>query len=259
MKKNAIFLLLALVLASPTITFAATPTPVMDESLSQKLDAQINNLKDKIASRVAQLNLVEKRGIIGTVTEVSDTKLTIKDLKGDDRPVDVDEITKFSSPTTKDASFGISDITKGTKISVLGLYNKESKRTLARFIDVVTVPKFIDGQIASINKPDFSLTVISENGKTTTIDIENITKTTSYDADLTPVKSGFSKMEVGERINIVGYPNKKDEARLIATRILLFPDLPKNPKIVIPESALTNTSDQITPSTGSGKKVTPLR
>src|SRR5579859_2417101 len=86
---------------------AATPTATVSQS-----EEQINNLKERIASRVAQLNLVEKKGIIGTVSDVSETQLTITDMKGDNRIVDVDELTKFSSPSAK-STFGISDITKG--------------------------------------------------------------------------------------------------------------------------------------------------
>ena len=58
-----------------TPAFAVSPTPApsaapSDKSaLSEKLNQEINNLKEKIASRVSELNLVEKRGIIGTVTE----------------------------------------------------------------------------------------------------------------------------------------------------------------------------------------------
>ncbi len=57
---------------------------------------------------------------------------------------------------------------------------------------------------------------------------------------------------------IQGYPDKKDKARVIATRVLLFPGLPKNPKIVVPEQKLLNEDKPVT-STGSGKKLTPIR
>ena len=67
----------------------ATPT---DNPVVQ----QINDLKDRIASRVAQLKLVERRGVIGTVTAVSDTQLTLVDTNDNNRFIDVDELTKFS-------------------------------------------------------------------------------------------------------------------------------------------------------------------
>src|SRR3989344_7962603 len=101
---------------------------------------QINALTNKIASRVAQLKLVEKRGVIGKVTDVSNTQITLSDMSGNTRFVDVDEFTKFKSDSK---SFGISDIEKGQKIGALGLYNKQSRRILARFVEVLQIPDFI--------------------------------------------------------------------------------------------------------------------
>ncbi|HSW97157.1 MAG TPA: hypothetical protein VLF89_05010, partial [Candidatus Saccharimonadales bacterium] len=46
---------------SPDISITATPSGTQNPDLMNKIDQQINNLKTKIASRVAQLNLVEKR------------------------------------------------------------------------------------------------------------------------------------------------------------------------------------------------------
>ena len=84
---------------------AATPTP--EDKIRELRDQLITN----IASRVAQLKLVEKRGIIGKVISVTSTQITVADVHGVTRFVDVDELTKFSSPASK-AAYGISDIAK---------------------------------------------------------------------------------------------------------------------------------------------------
>src|SRR4051812_13053821 len=110
------------VTVTPTTTVTKTkptPTTAFKESVSQKLNDQISELKDKIASRVSELNLVEHRGMIGVVTDVSGNKITLKDVAGNVRFVDVDEITKFSSASN--SSFGISDIKKGVRLNILGL------------------------------------------------------------------------------------------------------------------------------------------
>src|SRR3989344_3522321 len=78
-----------------------TPTPTLID-----LSDQIDDLKSKIASKVAQLNLVEKRGIYGIVADASDTQITLKTVNGNTRFIDVDELTKFSSDSND--SFGIS-------------------------------------------------------------------------------------------------------------------------------------------------------
>lgn len=228
--------------------YASTPTPV---PLNEKLSSQINDLKERIASRVAQLKLVERRGIIGTVTDVTNTQITLSDLKDETRFVDVDELTKFSSSSSKD--FGISDIGKGTKLGVLGLHNKESKRILARFVEVVSVPKFYHGVVSSVDDKNFILTIALVNKKQVITDIENTTKTFIYTKASGLSKSGFSKINIGERILVVGFPDKKDKDRIIASRVILFPELPKNPNITLTIST-PKLQETIAPASESGKK-----
>lgn len=247
--------------------FAISPTPTDNQSVSptikptespikKTLDAQFKDLKERIASVVAQKNLVDRRGIIGTVTDISDTQITVTDIQNNIRLVDVDELTKFASPSAK-SSFGISDIPKGTKLGILGLYNKQSRRILARFVDVINTSKTLHGAVISVDSENYDLKVISENNEIITIEVENITKTNQYTKTNGLAKSGFSKIKEGERITVVGFPNIKDKKSLIASRIIVFPDIPVNPKISIPTPAVS-VQDTVTPSTGSGKKLTPI-
>jgi hypothetical protein len=240
---------------------AQTPTPQpssnpTSEAVTEKLSNQINTLKEKIASRVAQLKLVEKKGMVGTVKEVDSMQLQLTDLEGNTRGVDVDEITKFSSPSAN-GTFGISDIKPGMKLSVIGLYNKDSQRILARYISVTTFPIQISGTIIAVDKDNYTVTVATEDGTPQTVDIDSVTKTSTYDGD-TLTRSGFSKIETNTRAVVVGFPDIKEKNRMVATRILLFPTLPKDPKVVVPQSAI-DTSKDITPSSGSGKKLTPVK
>ncbi|MCL5432936.1 MAG: hypothetical protein M1524_02360 [Patescibacteria group bacterium] len=115
-----------------SITPSKTPSPTSQTPTTEKLNEQISDLKEKIASRVAQLKLVERRGMVGVVTDVSDTQITLTDLSGNTRFADVDELTKFYA-LKETESFGISDIQKGTKLGILGLYNKQTRKILARF------------------------------------------------------------------------------------------------------------------------------
>lgn len=243
MKKIITFIsiIVLTLLLNPTIIFAATtatPTTTSKTTtpttpVSEKLNEQINELKEKIASRVSELNLVEKRGVIGTVTETSGSKITLTDVQGQTRFVDVDEITKFSSASNK--TFGISDIKKGTKISVLGLYNKQSKRILARFINTSVDPLFISGTIIDIDSKNFVLTVMTTDNKEYKLDNQTSTKTSSYDIENGLVKSGFSKLKLGDRISAIGFVDTKDATLIVPDRIVSYLDLPINPHIKTPE------------------------
>lgn len=232
------------------MALAVTPTPTKDPNATPQ---QITDLQERIASRVAQLKLVDHRGIIGTVTDVTQTQITLSDVQGNTRFVDVDEITKFSNPTAK-GTFGISDIQKGQTIGILGLYNKESRRLLARFVDALTLPQLFDGAVISIDKTNFSVDVVTADQRTFTVAIEDITKTSSYTTGGALVKSGFSKITTGQRITIVGFPDIKDNKKIIGSSVILFTDIPVNPKI----QSIKLQSSAPPASTGSGKKLTPL-
>ncbi|MBI2074578.1 MAG: hypothetical protein HYT83_01930 [Candidatus Levybacteria bacterium] len=244
---------------SPTPTDSDAPTPTKTEVKKDTNTSEvINDLKERIASRVAQLKLVKRKGILGTVTDISGTQITLSDPQNNTRFIDVDELTKFSSPSTSaKESFGLSDITKGTKLGILGIYNKQSERILARFVNVISLPTIINAAVTSVNSDDFSFKIVEEEGKSNSVDVEKITKTFSYSKETDLVKSGFSKIKEGQHVMIIGFPDIKDKARIVASRIIIFANIPKNPRIIIPQEAL-DPQDTTTPSTGSGKKLTPI-
>jgi hypothetical protein len=244
MKKIVSVITLFLLIVSAGQTYAQSPVPskaAADKSaISEKLNQEINNLKEKIASRVSELNLVEKRGIIGTVSEVSGNQVTITDLTGKTRFIDVDEITKFSSPSTK--TFGISDLTKGTRITALGLYNKQSKRLLARFINATVDPAFISGTVSSVDAKNFNITVTSADKKEIKVDNQNTTKILTYEKEVGFAKLGFSKLAVGDRTFVMGYPDKTDPKMIVADRIIVIPSLPKNGNVALPAADANPTT-----------------
>lgn len=241
MKKITILLtiLTAYYLLLTTASNAQTPTTTDTQQIKEQL---IEN----IASRVAQLKLVEKRGIIGTVTEVSNTQITITDVQNKTRFIDVDELTKFSSPSAK-GSFGISDITKGANIGALGLYNKESRRLLARFVNVIILPRFIYAAVGSIDSKNFTLNINLENKKTLTVDVETSTKISTYSKEAGITRSSFSKIIANDDIIVIGFGLASNENIVAASRIIVLTDLPKIP----------GPNETTTPATASGEKVVP--
>lgn len=235
-------------LAGKASAQTVTPTPAPDDPDQAKIDKTI----DLVASIAAKLGPAEKRGIIGQVSDVANSKITLSDINNNTRFVDVDEFTKFSSPSAKEG-YGISDIKKGSKLGILGLYNKQSRRILARFVDVVIIPKMVEGAVVEKDEEEFVITIISEDKTQTAVDIEKVTKTSSFDKKEGLLRSGFSRIEKGERITVVGFPDQKEKNRLIASRIIHFPTIPKNPRIQLDLEKTTAPS-----STGSGKKLTPI-
>lgn len=235
MKKYLIVLFIVLIFAfgvdksalalTPTPKEEITTTPQPSNEIPKSDDIEkIQRIKDRVASKVAELNLVEKRGIIGKVREVSNMKIAVDDLKGAIRQIDVDELTKFN--VSKSVT-GISDLKKGNTYSFIGIYNKDTKRLLARVIgSTASVPVFFEGALTDVDSKKYQINIVTDKGETKKIDIENSTKTNLADSEGDLVKSGFSKLELSKRILAVGFVDDKDESLLTALRVIHFDSIP---------------------------------
>jgi len=230
--KKIILITFSLLLLLPRAVSAQTPDTI---------NQQINELKDKVASRVASLKLVEKRGVIGTVSSATPTEIVLSDINGNQIDIDVDELTNFSSD--QKSSFDISDIKKGMQISVLGLYNKDSQRLLARFVQDYTIPVFIPGVIVSKDVKNSTVNLYTSDNISYTVDIEDVTKTLLYSTESFD-ESGFSKIPTLVNAVVVGFPNPKEKNGITASRILVFSDTPRDPKIRLTQEQTSSSSSQ---------------
>lgn len=221
MRKIAILLIVScqLLIVSCATAYAqekATPSAITK--------SKIEEIKEKIASTVAQLNLVSKRVFVGDVTKLEKNLITIE--RGDEaKIIDVDELTKYSrfGPKTKE-EIAFADLKIGDSIVAIGIYNKETRRLLARFVFVKILPIQISGVVREVDIKGGTISVEDKKRNTIfTVDIEKSTKTTNYTKAEGITKSGLSKIEIGQRAHIHGLPSNDEENRITATRILLLP------------------------------------
>lgn len=235
----------------PVAQGATTPSPTTTTSPTNSIDIEkIQRIKDIVASKVAELKLVEKRGIVGKIKENSNMHLVIYDIKGSTRNIDVDELTKFSisGKNGKDSSLGISDLKKDTLYSFVGLYNKDTQRLLARAItEADTIPVYFEGAIFSVNSKEYQIQVVNGKGEKKSIDIQSSTKTSLSTADGQLTKSGFSKLNVNERILIIGFADTKDSSLISASRVIHFTDIPPSKEM----QQYIQTGSDISPSPNS--------
>ena len=259
-----LFVLLTTHYSLPPIYAATTPTPLPSKNEVPTDSAaieKIQKIKDIVASKVAELNLVEKKGMLGMIKEVSNTQVTITDLNGATRIIDIDELTKFNlsggdKDSKEDESLGINDLRKDTYYSFVGLYNKDTRKLMARFVaQPKNLPVFFEGVVADLAKDDFQLTIFNEKGEKKFVDIEKSTKTSIQTENEELVKSGFSKIAKQERVLVVGFDDLKDKNKIIASRVIHFESLP-------PSNAMLKyiSLDEEAPvvATGSGKKLQVL-
>jgi hypothetical protein len=199
--------------------FAQTPN---ESSESAELKT-IEKIKEMVADKVSKLNLVEKRGFIGIVQDTSNTQIIAQDIHGKKRFVDIDELTKFQDSIGSSKTFGISDISKGDRLAFVGNFNKDSERLLARFVTKTSsIPQYIQGTVTAVDSKEFTITVTDKKNEKTVVDIERSTSTKSYEEEDGVQKSGFSDIEVGETVLVVGFADEDDTERISASRILHF-------------------------------------
>lgn len=259
--KRFFFIFLSITLfywgASSAFSASPTPSPLPTNKNPIATDTadidRIQKIKEMVAKRVSELKLVEKRGILGTVKSTSSTQITIDDNKGAQRSIDIDELTKFSGGSSE-KSFGISDIKSGDMLSFIGLYNKDTKRLLARFVARVrSLPAYFEGVVTDKDKVNFTISALDSAGNKKIIDIQTSTKIQSFTKEGGLEKSGFSKIQSGQRIFAAGFWDLKEKDTLNTARLIMLPAIPPSAdmKRFIP-------SQEAPVSTGSGRNVTPL-
>lgn len=204
---------------TPTVTKAPSPSPTPEKGSAMD---KIRILKDKVATKVAELRQTEKKGITGLVDQISDTEMTLQ--AGNDKvTVNFTEDTPLFSITGKKEEGDFKDIDKGTVILALGYYDKDQKILDGRTIYIINQkPMFLLGKIADIDRENYTVTVKGKDGKDSIVDIETYSRTFAIGDKNSTVKSGFSKLSIGDLIQMIGTPNAKEDNRYSANRILVI-------------------------------------
>lgn len=255
MKKYILFTILILISVATSNVYAQSDSSSNSATTAPINETEMKNVKkiiDLVASKSAEEKLASRIGTLGTVTQTTNTSLTIQTINGFGRIIDIDEITKFSDPDSK--SFGISDIKKGDLLGIIGILNKISNHVLARSVSKASlVPTYFEGIITDINSKNFQFTATDENGNKEIIDITTSTKMSSVSAAGGKIKSGFSKAALGQRVFAAGFPNLKIKGQLNATRFIHFLDLQPSAKMKkYAEAVPTETSISASPKPTAG-------
>ncbi len=249
--KYFLILLLTLAILTPRLALAEENEPTAAPSNNQIPDSdeamkRVQRIKDIVASKVAELNLVEKRGVVATVTETSNTEIKAIDMRGNTVNINVDELTDFNF---EEEDFGISDLKPGVLYSFIGLYNKDTESLLARFISQpASIPSYMEGAIANIQEDDFQIKVLNREGETKIVDIETSTHTILIDENGKISKSGFSDLLLGQRVIVVGFDT--DDKAISASRLIHFDGIPPTTEVL---AKLQNETPTI--ASGSGNQL----
>lgn len=238
MRKNKIFYLLFISLfflfplttvmavsttPSPTITPKITTTTTPTEAAG--LDDKIKELKDKLASRVAELNVVSQKVLTGEIKTLSDEKiiLTVNDAEIN---VEINEDTKFYElgRDNKKSDLELDDLKTGEQVVVWGSFNSSTNTITTN--NVYRQPNDISfvGKVKGVDRKNFQVTVTDTENTDYTVDVEVDTKVNQYDASKGLVKAGFSKIKEEQFLYVLAEPPTNEKNLVSGKNIVVLFD-----------------------------------
>ncbi len=206
---------IALIIFLLTIGFqisAQTPT-VSDKA------KQIDDLKERLATKVAELKQSQRQAIYGTIKSVSVSTFTVETATKDLKIELTDDIKIFQKIKGIRTELKIENLAKEDIVAVFGEYDATLELLKAKVVFIQAAhPVRIAGIITEVNKTDYTITIQTTDAKTYTIDFETTTKTSVWNGKEL-AKGGFSKLLVGNTIHVTRSTVPKKENRVSATRI----------------------------------------
>lgn len=197
---------------------AATSTQNQPSPTSDKAK-QIEDLKERIATKVAQLSQTQRRAIYGSVKDVSIATATIETKVKNVKIELTDDIKVIQILKGKRTNLTTDNLSKGDLVTVFGQYDATLDILKAKVIFIESpLPAHVSGIVTGLDKVAYTVTVKNSDGTVYTIDIETFTKTSLWDGQ-TITKAGFSKIQIGDTVHVTGSPEKQ-ENRISADRIL---------------------------------------
>ena len=185
----------------------ATPADVLEKI------KQIEALKEKIATTVAEIRNKDKTATAGIIKKIDKDSITIQNRKGEGTIVYSEDTTFYSLADGEKKEATSKKITEGDTISVFGYFSDDKLKISAKYIFLHSPALHILGKIVDIDKENYTITVKDKQGDQV-VDIETSTKVSLFVKNKGWQKGGFSKFKTGDSVHV----NKKgarEEARIV--------------------------------------------
>lgn len=217
--KNKIIILFVLInlMISSFVYAQSTPSADLDEA---------QTLKEKIASKVAELEKKDQRAFAGLITAISKTALKIQHNDGTAYNVKLDQdLTKVYIIAGADKSEAqISTLKKGDYIIVSGPIDGKNITANSIYKDEQF---FIGaGKITEINLTDFYIRALTTEKDTYTLDLETSTKRFMLNTKTLEVETTtLAKIKEGDTIHFIYQKTgeEREKNRYSSTKILIIP------------------------------------
>ena len=187
---------------------------------------EAQTLKEKIASKVAELQQKDQRAVSGTITAISDTAIKIKNVEEIIYTAKLDkDLTKIFIIADGDKSEAqITDLKKGDYIIVSGPIDNRSITANSIYKDEQF---FIgSGKISEINLSDFYIKALTTEKDTYTLDLETFSKKFMLNTKTLEIEATtLAKIKEGDTIHFVYQKTgeEREKNRYSVQKILIIP------------------------------------
>lgn len=245
MLKRIFLTILVASIVVPVYAVSATPSATPGDEKTQ----QIEDLKDRLATKVAELRQSTRMAAYGTVKSISISTFVVETKTKDLKIELTDDLTVFQMLKGKRTELTQDDIEKGDVVTVFGEYDTTLELLQGKVVFIQGAePMQITGKVITTTKPDYTITIQTADATTYTIDFETTTKTNLWNGSALE-KGGFSTFVAGDTIFVTGTAVPKKENRISASRITVLPSQVRG--------AATAISPTIAASPSATKKPTP--
>lgn len=195
----------------------ATSTPEINNKA-------VEDLKEKIANKVAEIRKKNTRAVAGKALNISSGAIKIKRTDGEEYEVKLDDaLTKYyriSGSNQKEIKK--EDIEKDDYLIVSGVINDKVVTANSIFIDQSFVVG--SGKITEVDKENYVLTVLSADKTVYKLSIENSTKQQIINIKTLDLeKTGFSKIIAGDSVHFAAESAIDEDGAYKADKILIVP------------------------------------
>jgi len=197
----------------------AKTSPAASSVVDEK---KIQDLKEKLATKVAEIRENQKRGFFGEIAALTKTNFTLA-LNKNEVKVRFDDDTKIFKLGKTRTEAAASDLKNSLTTTVLGLYDEENKQQNAKVILLQPGQLHFSGMVTEVNKTAGNFTVKQGDDKTQVFEYEKTTTADEYTEAKKTAKSGLSRLVKNDWVEVWGTPFEDDNTKIEAIRIFRIP------------------------------------
>lgn len=202
----------------------ASPSAEVSVSSASADKKAVEDLKEKVANKVAEIRKKDIRAVAGKAISISSNSIKIKKDNESEYEIKIDEaLTKYfkiSGGTQKEIKKD--DIEKNDYIIVSGVITDKTVTANSIFVDQPYIVE--NGKITEVDKENYNITVLTADKSNYKLSIEDTTKQQIVDIKTLNInKSGFSKIIVGDSVHFVTKSSPSEDGFYKADKILIVP------------------------------------